>query len=273
MNLQLKSDKLRVHDYWNAAACGEDLYLLNSEELGFLAQAEARNALEGKRICQLARFNECQGLKVLEIGVGLGADHQQFVEAGADLFGVDLTKRAVDYTKKRFQILGLDYQLKVGDAENLDFSDEAFDVVYSWGVLHHTPDTGKAISEVYRVLKPGGDARIMIYHKWSMVGCMLWTRYALLKLKPWLSLKEVYSRYLESPGTKAYSVAEARELFSRFRAVEISTPLAHSDLLESDVGQRHRGLARKTARKIWPRWFLRRFMPNSGSQMMIRARK
>jgi hypothetical protein len=78
---------------------------------------------------------------------------------------------------------------------------------------------------------------------------------------------------LESPGTKAYSYAEARQLFSLFADVQISTPLAHGDLLESDVGQRHRGISLSLAKALWPRWFIRRFMPNAGLFMLIDARK
>ena len=113
----------------------------------------------------------------------------------------------------------------------------------------------------------------MIYHKWSMVGMMLWARYALLGLRPWLTLNQVYARYLESPGTKAYSVSEAKQLFSGFSEVQISTPLGHGDLLESDVGQRHRGLALACARKVWPRRLIRRFLPNAGLAMLISVRK
>jgi hypothetical protein len=113
----------------------------------------------------------------------------------------------------------------------------------------------------------------MIYHKWSMVGVMLWLRYALLAGKPWRSLRSVYAEHLESPGTKAYSIAEARQLFADFVDVRISTPLGHGDLLESDVGQRHRGLALTLAKKLWPRWFVRRFLPGAGLFMMIEARK
>jgi ubiquinone/menaquinone biosynthesis C-methylase UbiE len=102
--------------------------------------------------------------------VGLGADHQRFAEVGADLYGIDLTERAVEHTRRRLAMFGLASHLFVGDAEALSFPDGYFDVVYSWGVLHHTPDTPKAVSEMYRVLKPGGTARIMLYHKWSLVG-------------------------------------------------------------------------------------------------------
>ena len=269
----MNRNKQQVHDFWDQASCGEDLYLNGTDMAGYEAQAKARYELEGKMIFPLARFAEAKGLKVLEIGVGLGAEHQRFAEAGADLHGIDLTERAVEHTRRRLEIFNLASNLSVGDAEKIDFPDESFDLVYSWGVLHHSPDTPRAANEVFRVLKKGGEARIMIYHKWSMIGYMLWVRYALLRLKPWLGLREIYARYLESPGTKAYSVGEARQLFSSFSDVTINTPLGHGDLLDSDAGQRHRGFLLSMAKKLWPRWFIRRMMPHSGLFMLIEATK
>jgi len=271
--LKMNSEKQAVYDFWDQFSCGEELYLTGTEQKGYDNQARSRYELEGDMIFPLARFSESKGLKVLEVGVGLGADHQQFAEAGAELYGIDLTEKAVEHTRKRLAYLGLESNLSVGDAEELDFPDETFDLVYSWGVLHHSPNTHKAISEVYRVLRCGGGARIMIYHKWSMIGYMLWIRYALLRLRPWVTLREIYSKYLESAGTKAYSIAEARLLFSAFTDVTITTPLGHGDLLESNVGQRHRGLLLTLVKKLWPRWFIRRFMPNSGLGMLIEVRK
>ena len=266
-------EKKEVYDFWNASSCGESLYLSDASKEGYLRHAKTRYDLEGEMIFSLAKFEQSHGLKVLEVGVGLGADHQLFAEAGADLWGIDLTERAVQHTKKRLHTFGFASHLSVGDAEALDFKDESFDQVYSWGVLHHSPDTAKAVSEVWRVLRNDGLATIMIYHKWSMVGLMLWVRYALLKFQPWLSLNQIYALYLESPGTKAYSVNEAKLLFSSFREVSISTPLGHGDLLESNVGQRHRGMLLSLARKVWPRWLIRRFLPNAGLSMLIEARK
>ena len=268
----MNHNKKDVHDFWNQASCGEELYLSDTDKAGYTAQASARYDLE-PYILDFSRFEDVRELNVLEIGVGLGADHQQFAEAGADLWGIDLTERAIEHTRKRLSAFGLTSNLEVGDAENLDFPDESFDRVYSWGVLHHSPDTSKAIAEVWRVLKPGGGAKIMIYHKWSMVGCMLWVRYALLGLRPWLSLTDIYAHYLESPGTKAYSVAEARRLFSAFSEVQIRTVLTHGDLLESGAGQRHQGPVLAFARTIWPRRIIRQFLPNQGLFMLIDARK
>jgi SAM-dependent methyltransferase len=155
----------------------------------------------------------------------------------------------------------------------LQFADASFDKVYSWGVLHHSPDTAKAIDEVWRVLRPGGSARIMIYHKQSLVGYMLWVRYALLTGRPWRSLADIYARHLESPGTKAYSSEEARALFGKFARVSIEPVLTHGDLLESEAGQRHRGPLLTAARAIWPRALLRRLMPHHGLFLLIRAER
>jgi SAM-dependent methyltransferase len=269
MNQPVKED---VKDFWNAASCGEELYLPNQDADGYRAEAETRYQLE-PYIVRFAAFDKTRGQKVLEIGVGLGSDHQRFAEAGADLTGIDLTERAIQHTSHRLSLFGLTSNLAIGDAENLSFPDSTFDLVYSWGVLHHTPDTAKAIAEVHRVLKPGGEARIMIYHKWSLVGFMLWARYGLFRGRPWVKLTEIYSRFLESPGTKAYSYAECRALFAMFAHVQIQTSLTHGDLLESEAGQRHRGIFLSIARALWPRSLIRAFFPRSGLFMMISARK
>jgi SAM-dependent methyltransferase len=139
--------------------------------------------------------------------------------------------------------------------------------------LHHSPDTPKAIEEVYRVLKPGGEAKIMIYHKYSFVGYMLWLRYGLLRLRPFCGLKAIYSKYLESPGTKAYSTPEAKLLFNRFPDLDIETVLTHGDLLTSTAGQRHQGTLLSIARTVWPRTLIQRFMPKHGLFMLINAKK
>lgn len=152
------TDKQQVHDFWNKAACGENLYLQTTERTGFVTQS-AEPYQQESCIEPFADFEAAKGNRVLEIGVGLGADHQRFAAAGADLYGIDLTERAVEHTHRRLVLFGLSSTLAVGDAERLDFPDQNFDLVYSWAVLHHSPDTPKAITEVYRVLKPGGRER------------------------------------------------------------------------------------------------------------------
>jgi ubiquinone/menaquinone biosynthesis C-methylase UbiE len=142
-------------------------------------------------ILRFADFSTWSGRDVLEIGVGLGADHQRFAEAGATLHGIALTPRAVEHTQRRLRAFDLSSSLAVGDGEHLAFPDGGFDLVYSWGVIHHSPDTAAAAREIHRVLKPGGTAKVMIFHTWSMVGFMLWVRYALLRAKPWRTLRSI----------------------------------------------------------------------------------
>jgi SAM-dependent methyltransferase len=265
-------EKKMLQDFWERAACGEELYLHDADRQGYAEQARRRYQLE-PYIERFAAFSTAKGQRVLEIGVGLGADHQRFAEAGALLSGIDLTARAIVHARRRLELFGLGSALSQGDAENLAFADATFDVVYSWGVIHHSPDTRRAVAEIHRVLKPGGTAKIMIYHRASLVGYMLWVRYALLRLRPWLTLTDIYARYLESPGTKAYSVSAASHLFAAFSSVKIETVLTHADLLESVSGQRHRGLFLSIARHIWPRALLRRFASRHGLFMLISAIK
>ncbi len=268
----MEASKTNVRDFWDRAACGEDLYLTSETTDGYAGQAARRYELE-PYILPFADFGRWTGRKVLEVGVGLGADHQRFAEAGAVLWGIDLTDQAVQHTARRFQLQGLHSTLATGDAENLDFPDNGFDLVYSWGVIHHSPDTARAAREILRVLQPGGEFRVMIYNRYSMIGLMLWLRYALLAGRPLRSLDDVYAHHLESPGTKAYTRDGAARLFADAEGLRIQTVLTHGDLLEGEAGQRHRGALLTVARRLWPRGLIRTLFPNAGLFMLISGRK
>lgn len=269
----MKTDKQQVHDFWNEAACGEVLLMRGTAlREQFTSQMKTRYEWEPE-ILSFTQFANYTGKKVLEIGVGLGADHQKWAEAKTDLYGIDLTERAIGITGKRFDCFGLKSNLQVADAENLPFEDNTFDVVYSWGVLLYCPDMHRALGEVRRVLKPGGEAIIMLYHKYSFVGYMLWIRYALMRLRPFRSLRDIYFHHLESKGTQAFSVKEVKHFFRGFSSLNIDINLSHGDLLSSEAGQRHRGVLLNFARRIWPRAFIRRFFPSHGLFMKIRAVK
>ena len=107
--------KVDVRDFWYRASCGEDLYLSGQDQDAYQAQAKTRYALE-PYIPSFAGFSKARNLCVLEVGVGLGADHQRFAEAGALLSGIDLSERAVDHTRRRLSDFGLISDLAVGDA-------------------------------------------------------------------------------------------------------------------------------------------------------------
>lgn len=265
--------KAEVRDFWNDESCGEIYATGESHRSYYDSHSKTRYELE-PYLLDFAAFHEARGKDVLEVGVGMGADHIKLAESQPrSISGIDLTPRAIEHTTKRLATYGLRSDVRVADAENLPFADQSFDLVYSWGVLHHSPDTSRAISEVLRVLRPGGSARIMIYHKYSLTGAMLWLRYALLKGRPSRSLTEIYAEHLESPGTKAYSIKEASDMFSGFSHVAIKTQLAFGDLLLGAAGQRHKGALLSVAKAIWPRWLLRRVFSGYGLYLLVVATK
>ncbi len=265
--------KQRVRAFWEAAPCGE-IYAQGDSLSAQLASSErARYELE-PYLPGFAGFGQGACRDVLEIGVGMGVDHSNWARSGPkSLTGIDLTFPAVCHTRSRLDCLKLSSRLLVADAENLPFPASSFDLVYSWGVLHHSPDTSVAIREVLRVLRPGGLARIMIYHKYSLVGYMLWLRYGLLQWRPRRSLDDIYASHLESPGTKAYEIREARRMFEGFSSVEVRSMLGFGDLLHGEVGQRHRGILLAAAKRLWPRWFIKRFLHHHGLLLLIKGVK
>jgi len=258
--------KAQVADFWNAEPCGTR-YLGDSAE--FAAHAQARYTLE-PYIPNFAGFAASRGKRVLEIGVGMGADYEQWLKAGALATGVDLSQASLDRARRRCELAGLAPDLRLADAENLPFADNSFDIVYSYGVMHHSPDTARCLREAFRVLKPVGQARIMLYHHASLTGLMLWLRYGLWRAQ---SVRRcVYDR-LESPGTKTYTAAEVRELMSNFANVEIDQVFSPGDLLLHQPSSRFRHPIYRLIWKLYPRALVRKLARRWGLFLLITARK
>ena len=112
-------------------------------------------------------FEGLAGKDVLEVGCGSGIAVQLFAEAGANVTAVDLTPWAVETTRARLAAFGLDGEVLEADGEDLPLADASFDVVFSWGVIHHTTDMGRALAELVRVCRPGGTLVLMLYHRHS----------------------------------------------------------------------------------------------------------
>jgi SAM-dependent methyltransferase len=270
--MNLSDQKATVRNYWDAGSCGEIYAKGSIGEEQFRRHAEARYRLE-PYISSFARFENGTDRDVLEVGVGMGADHLEWARSRPHrLAGVDLTPRAVAWTKLRLSTYGFASEIEEGDAEHLPFPDNSFDIVYSWGVLHHSPNTTQAFLEAHRVLRPGGVLRAMIYHRPSIVGLMLWARYGLARGHPNCSLTEIYARHLESPGTKGYTVAQARRLATPFGACDVRCTVSFADLLLGEVGQQHAGRGLAIAKRIWPRPLVGR-LSALGLLLLIEARK
>ncbi|MGE0538511.1 MAG: methyltransferase domain-containing protein [Pirellulales bacterium] len=275
MPFQNVSTLEEVREFWNRKSCGEVFAEGANRKEQFDSHARARYDLE-PHIHSFARFEEGAGKDVLEIGTGMGADHLEWAKAGPKtLTGVDLTPRAISWAKERFSTYGYESNLQVADAENLPFADNSFDIVYSWGVLMSSPDTQQTFREIVRVLRPGGITRIMLYNKFSLVAYMLWARWGVLGGDPFHGLSYYAERHLESPGTKLYSANEARVMLKKagLTEIDVSTRLTASDLLLGVTGQNHPGALLEIAKRLYPRWFAKRFLKRHGLNLMIQARK
>ncbi|HXG68909.1 MAG TPA: class I SAM-dependent methyltransferase [Blastocatellia bacterium] len=166
MQIDMAEDlKARVHDFWQANPCGAKFAQVEIGTREFFEAVERHRYQTEWHIPEVVGFERWRARDVLEIGCGLGTDAVSFARAGARYTGIDLTERSIELVRRRFALEGLTADLKTADAEALPFPDASFDLVYSHGVLHHTPDTQHAINEAHRVLKPGGTAMVMLYHK------------------------------------------------------------------------------------------------------------
>ena len=259
----LKQD---VQKFWNSDPCGTR-YLDGGED--FEAHARARYELE-PYIADFAQFASARNLKVLEIGVGMGADYLEWLKAGAQATGIDISGISLERARRRCESAGFLPDLRVADAEHLPFADESFDVVYSYGVMHHSPDTERCLQEARRVLKPGGEARVMLYHHPSLTGAMLWLRFGALRAK---SIRQTVYELLESPGTKTYTQAEVASLMAGFENVVIRQVFSPGDLLFHRPSSRFQSPLYRLAWRFYPRFLVRKLGRNWGLFLLISGKK
>lgn len=206
--------KHEVRRFWEATPCGSQETTAPEGTRDYYAEIERRRYELEPFIHRFAEFDSTREERVLEIGVGVGTDHIQFARAGADVHGVDLTERGIELVRRRLALEGLSSDLRVADAEALPFADDDFDVVYSWGVMHHTPDTARAIAEAIRVARPGGRICIMVYSRHAWVSYGLWLRQGPLSRKPTRSIADVLYHHMESLGTKGFTKRELRAMLT-----------------------------------------------------------
>lgn len=169
----------------------------------------------------------------MEVGVGAGTDFINWCRSGTKAYGIDLTEEAINNVKHRLKIYNLTCEgLKVADAENLPYEDNFFDLVYSWGVIHHSENTIKALEEIIRTIRPGGLGKIMIYNRYSLQSISLYIKYGIMKFRPFRSLDFIYSNYQESPGTKVFSIFEIKKILGKYpiEVIQINAEVENDEL-------------------------------------------
>src|SRR2546430_2684539 len=160
-----------VRDYWNERPCNIRHSTAPVGTKEYFDEVEARKYFVEYHIPGFAEFARWRGKKVLEIGCGIGTDTINFARAGAQVTSVDLTEKSLEVARQRARVFGFEDRVRFFQANAEKLSDyvpvEPYDLVYSFGVIHHTPHPERVVEEIRKYVKPGSTVKIMVYNRWS----------------------------------------------------------------------------------------------------------
>ena len=218
----------RVRKYWNARPCNirHSPKPVGSRE--YFDEVEARKYFVEYHIPGFADFERWRRKRVLEIGCGIGTDTINFARHGAAVTAVDLTEKSLEVARKRSEVFGLQDRIRFIQANAEELSSfvpvQPYDLVYSFGVIHHTPRPEQVLDEIRKYVTPGTEVRIMVYNRWSWK--VLWILFAYGKGQFW-KLDRLIADYSEAqtgcPVTYSYSRRGGRRLLERhgFRVTRV----------------------------------------------------
>ena len=200
-----------VYNFWNERPCN---IRHSSKTIGtkeYFEDVTKRKYLVEPHIIDFADFQKWKNKRVLEVGCGIGTAAQSFIENGSIYTGVDLSDKSVKIAKKRLEIFNLNGNIFQANIENLDnINDTEYDLIYSFGVLHHTPNIKKSIENIYKMLKPGGEFKMMLYAKNS------WKYYEII------DGLDQYEAQNGVPIANVYTQDEVYELLTEFNNIKIT---------------------------------------------------
>jgi len=218
-----KVDISNVEDYWDKKPVASEGILAEPGTVEFFAKFDAMREAED---CEpYAYSNSIHGYstssnkRVLDVGCGNGYVLSRYAQHGADVSGVDLTKTAIELSKKRFRLAGLEGKFNQIDGQRLPFPDNHFDIVCSMGVLHHISDPGPTVDEMFRVLKPKGKVIMMLYYRYSYKYMVLFRLKRLFDRRyRGFSQQQALNRNdgEDCPLAMVYSRSEAQKLMHKF---------------------------------------------------------
>jgi len=213
-----------VKKFWNDRHCN---IKHSNKEIGskeYFDEVEKRKYFIEPHIPTFAEFGNCKGKKVLEIGCGIGTDSINFVKNGASLTCVELSEESLKICKNRFDKYGLKANFYLCNAENLSsvVPVEKYDLIYSFGVIHHSPNPENVLSEIKKYMDQKSEARIMLYSKFS------WKTFEFFLRKGYkfnFNLNKTIQYYAEAqlgcPVAYVYSYKDIKKLLNNFEIIEI----------------------------------------------------
>ncbi len=210
----------KVQSYWDVRPCNirHSTKPIGSEE--YFHEVEFRKYRVEPHIPRFAEFERWKGKKVLEIGCGIGTDTMNFARHGAQVTAVDLSEKSIAIARQRAKVFGLEEKIRFhqGNAEQLSefLPEERYDLIYSFGVIHHTPHPDRVLNEIGRYVKPGGTVKIMVYYRWSWKVFWILCGYGRFQFWRLPSLVAAFSEAQTGcPVTYTYSKREARHWLAR----------------------------------------------------------
>jgi SAM-dependent methyltransferase len=215
-----------VRDFWNRRPCNirHSPKPMGSKE--YFDEVEARKYFVEPHIPAFAEFERWRGKRVLEIGCGIGTDSMNFGRAGAEVTAVDLSEKSLEIARQRAGVYGMsNIRFHQGNAEELTsfLPVEPYDLIYSFGVIHHTPNPERVIEQLHRYSRPGTVLKLMVYHRYSWKGLEILIREGHGAFWRFSELLERYSEaQTGSPVTYSYSRHSVRELFRGFVVDSVS---------------------------------------------------
>jgi ubiquinone/menaquinone biosynthesis C-methylase UbiE len=219
-----QTDVGKVRDYWNSRPCNirHSTCAVGSKE--YFDEVEKRKYFVEPHIPAFAEFARWKGKRVLEIGCGIGTDTINFARAGAQVTAVDLSDESLKIARRRAEVFGLKINFFQANAEELSsvVPVETYDLVYSFGVIHHTPHPEKVIAEIKKYMGPQSEFRIMMYYRRSWKVFWILVKYG--KCAFW-KLDELIARYSEAqtgcPITYSYTAKSIKKLLEGFEITDV----------------------------------------------------
>ncbi|HMP00858.1 MAG TPA: class I SAM-dependent methyltransferase [Gemmatales bacterium] len=264
-----------VQDYWNRRPCNirHSPKPVGSRE--YFDEVEKRKYFVEPHIPSFADFPRWAGKRVLEIGCGIGTDTLNFARHGAQVTAVDLSEKSLEVARQRAEVFGLSDRIRFYQANGEELSQvvpvESYDLIYSFGVIHHTPHPGKVVAQLRDYAHPGTTLKVMVYHRWSYKVMWIMTKYG--KLQFWKT-NEIVTQHAEAqfgcPIAYIYSRSEGRQLVEEhgFKVRDLFVDHIFPYVIPEYVQYRYR--------KVWyfrwmPQWLFRALERRLGWHLCLTA--